>query len=447
MENIKIQKALEAASDTEAFIVGTGCRTEVPQIFQQYFPSATAVVVADDNTFKAAGKEVYDRLKAADIHVLDPFVYPGTPILHAEYEHVEKLRDFLKARPNTIPIAVGSGTINDLVKRSVYEVERRYMVVATAASVDGYSSFGAPITQGGFKKTMECPAPLVIVADIDILHSAPAEMTAAGYADLMSKVPAGADWIIADFVGAHPIKPAIWAMIHPDIKTWIGSPEKLKAGDAQAFELLFEGLTMSGFAMQAMQDSRPASGADHLLSHIWDMQHHKDANGESVSHGFQVALGTLASTAFMETVFARDIQRLDIETVCQQWKLWEVREAEIKQLFQGMPIIDRVLAESHAKYVSAAQLRERLQRVVSGWETLRRRVLEQIIPYPELRRMLSVNGCPVTPQQINLSKERIRETYILSQMIRNRYTILDFAHELGWLEECVAEIIASEAYL
>ena len=447
MENTRIQKALENATETEDFIVGAGCRVDVPQIFQRWFPGKSAIVVADDNTFRAAGKEVQEKLQGSSVHTLEPFMFPGEPTLHSEYEHVEKLRDFLKDSPDLIPVAVGAGTINDLVKRTVSELDRRYLVVATAASVDGYSSFGAPIVQKGFKKTMECPAPLVIVADIEILRDAPPEMTAAGYADLMSKIPAGADWIIADLLGIDPIEPSAWEMVQPQLRSWVGAPEKLREGDEQAFEALFEGLTMSGFAMQAIRKSRPASGADHLLSHIWDMQHHRNADGKSVSHGFQVSLGSLGSVAMMETVFAREIKTLDIEAVCDSWKSWEEREAELQKIFASNPMGVRVLEESCAKHPTREQLRERLQRLVSKWDEMRDKVKAQIYPYAEFKRMLAAADCPVRPEQINLERERFRETFLLGQMIRNRYTILDLAYEMGWLEDCIEEILASPDYL
>jgi glycerol-1-phosphate dehydrogenase [NAD(P)+] len=447
MDTKKIQQALQAASETEAFILRAGCRYETPEIFRKYFPAMAAVVVADEITFEVAGKLVQERLQTAHVDTIDPFVFPGTPILHADYVHIERLREFLKDQPNTIPIAVGSGTINDIVKRAAHETERRYLVVATAASVDGYSSFGAAISQDGFKKTLECPAPWVILADIEILRDAPAEMTAAGYADLVSKVPAGADWIIADALDVDRIVPSVWEMVQVDLRKWIGAPEKLQQGDPQTFEFLFEGLTMTGFAMQAMRRSRPASGADHLFNHIWEMQHHVDADGQPISHGFKVSIGSLASIALTETVFARDITQLSIQDVCQQWKRWEDREAEINQAFQGTPIVDRVLGESKAKYLTPDQLLERLELLVSSWEELREKIQQQIIPYPTLKEMLLAADCPVTPEEINLSRKRVRETYILAQMIRNRYTILDLAYELGWLESCVDEICSSETYL
>src|SRR3954452_1581683 len=70
----------------------------------------------------------------------------------------------------------------------------RTLAVATAASVDGYTSFGASITKDGFKQTLTCPAPRAVLADLDVLTAAPAIMTASGYGDLLGKVPAGADW-------------------------------------------------------------------------------------------------------------------------------------------------------------------------------------------------------------------------------------------------------------
>ena len=312
--------------------------------------------------------------------------------------------------------------------------------------MDGYSSFGAPIAQNGFKKTMECPAPLAILADIAVLRGAPAEMTAAGYADLMSKITGGADWIIADAVGVTPILPPIWEMIQPHLRQWLAQPETLAAGDSEAFSRLFEGLSMTGFAMQAMQDSRPASGSEHLFSHVWDMQNHRDADGNSVSHGFQVGLGTLASVALMETVFRRDIRALDIDKRCREWNTWEERADEVRQTCRDMPGIERILAESQAKHVSREQLRDRLQRVAANWDALRDKVAAQLFPYQELKRRLRVMRCPVAPRDINLTPERVQQTYFLAQTIRSRYTILDFAYELGWLGECAEEIIRSAPY-
>lgn len=444
MSSARIEQALARATETAAFEVAPGLLRRVAEIYQQWFDTP-AVVIADDHTFAAAGREVHERLVSAGIRTLDPFIFPGTPMLHGDHAHVLEIRAFLEPTDAT-PVAVGSGTINDIVKRAAGEVERPYMVVGTAASVDGYSSFGAALTQDGFKKTMECPAPLVVLADIDVLREAPPEMTAAGYADLASKITAGADWVIADFLGVDPIDPVGWDMVQTDLRRWLGDPGGLAAGQREPFENLFEGLTMTGFAMQALRKSRPASGADHLFAHIWEMEG-LECDGVPVSHGFKVAIGTLASTAMMEAVLARDIGTLDIDRTVAAYPSWSERERDIQAAFGGTQAIERVLDECRAKQLNEAALRERLELVRDGWEDLRERTLAQLYPYAELRRLFVEAKCPVRPDQIELSRERVRDTAPTAQLIRNRYTVLDLAFELGWLEECAAELASSDVFL
>ena len=131
-----------------------------------------------------------------------------TTLGFTEYEakaYVALLQLEAALRPHdAIPVAVGSGTVNDLTKLASHRTGRPYLCVATAASMDGYTAFGASITCQGNKHHFPCPAPAAVVADLDLLSAAPGSMNAWGYADLMAKVPAGADWMVADAVGAEP---------------------------------------------------------------------------------------------------------------------------------------------------------------------------------------------------------------------------------------------------
>ena len=92
-------------------------------------------------------------------------------------------------------------------------------------------------------------------------------------------------------------------------------------------------LYTSGFAMQATQSSRPASGAEHQFSHLWDMEHLK-YNGASVSHGFKVGIGTLASTAFLEMLLDAPVVQLDIERCVAAWNSWDGTE---RRCISGAP--------------------------------------------------------------------------------------------------------------
>ena len=105
--------------------------------------------------------------------MVEPYVFPGradaaTPSTATSRRWSDALREH-----DAIPVAVGSGTLNDIVKRAAHECERPYMCVATAASMDGYTAFGASITKDGYKQTLTCPAPRAVLADLDVLTAAP----------------------------------------------------------------------------------------------------------------------------------------------------------------------------------------------------------------------------------------------------------------------------------
>ena len=223
MNDERIETALQEATDTRTVTIGAGKLASVADIFEESFGDSEAVIVADENTFEVAGKEVQRQLEEAGHKLVEPYVFPGEPALYAGYGNIETLVEALREH-DAIPIAVGSGTLNDIVKRSSYECERPYMCVGTAASMDGYTAFGASIEKDGHKQTLTCPAPRAVLADVDILVGAPAWMTASGYADLLGKVTSGADWLVADALEVEKIDPKGWSLVQDHLRGWIGEP-------------------------------------------------------------------------------------------------------------------------------------------------------------------------------------------------------------------------------
>jgi len=239
------------------------------------------------------------------------------------------------------------------------------MVVATAPSVDGYTAYGAAINVDGFKMTLPCDAPKVVIGDAAILTSAPYPMIASGY------------------------------------------------------------------AMQEYKDSRPASGAEHMVSHIWEMNH-LSLNGEPVSHGFKVAIGTLISTAFITELLK--LSTKDIKELIEKHKpeTWEEREQKIQTAFEDSPALDGALKMSKAKFTK--NLTERHQILIKNWEKIKEKVTKQIIPFEELKAMYIEAKVPTQPKEIAVTKELFIKGVTLAQMIRTRYTSFDLAYELGLFE-------------
>jgi glycerol-1-phosphate dehydrogenase [NAD(P)+] len=162
------------------------------------------------------------------------------------------------------------------------------------------------LSEKGFKKTIPCRPAKALLADLDVIAAAPAEMTGWGYGDLAGKVPAGGDWIIADALGIEAIDDVAWPMVQGGLEGWLSQPDRIAAGDPAAIEGLFLGLTLVGLAMEAHGSSRPASGADHQIAHLWEMDdlHH---HGERVSHGACVAVGTMAALRMFDWLLTRDL--------------------------------------------------------------------------------------------------------------------------------------------
>jgi glycerol-1-phosphate dehydrogenase [NAD(P)+] len=436
----RIDAALADASDTRTVVIGAGALAATVEVFAECFGDRAAAVVADDQTWRVAGARVQRELEAAG-RARAPFRFPPGGFVYAEYGNVETVRDALRAH-DAVPVAVGSGSLNDIVKRAAHELERPYMAVATAASMDGYTAFGAAITRQGYKQTMACPAPRAVVADLEVLLGAPAAMTASGFGDMAGKVTAGADWLIADALEVEPIDAKVWSLVQEPLGEVVGRPAELAAGDPAAMDRMVEGLIMSGLAMQAHASSRPASGAEHQFSHLWEMEGLGHDRRPPLSHGFKVGVGTVAIAALCEQLLARDLTTLDVEARRAAWPTPERLEAAVRAAHTTPGLDEAAVTESLAKHADPDQLARRLTLLAERWPALRERLRGQLLPAARLRELLAAAGCPTDPAGLGLPRPAFRATYHRARMIRRRYTVLDLAAETGLLDECVEALFA-----
>lgn len=433
-KNPQIAAALAAATDTSAMEIGIDILDRVPQMFVEQFPAKRALIVADENTWRAAGEAVYGYLQSAGVECEEPYIFTD-PHLHAEWRFIEMLDERL-AKSDAIPVSVGSGTINDLCKLCSYHQSRPYMCVATAASVDGYSSFGASITYKNMKQTFTCPAPKAILADVGVMAKAPKEMTAAGYADLAAKIPAGAEWIVADFVGSEPIHDAAWHISQDGLKAALSDPEGVAALKPEAIAPFVEGLMLSGFAMQAARSSRPASCTDHLFSHLWNMRNHT-YQGVTPSHGFQVSVGTLMMCAMFDQMYKSDFTQLDVDAAVAAWKSADQVRHEAEELFAGEAFAELGVTEIMAKYDDKDEVRRQLNLVKANWPDLKAKLQAQCYTFDQMYRSLSIVGAPVKPEDVGISKAQMKSDVPFVRHIRRRYNMMDLGLRAGLLNTWV----------
>ncbi|MDR0450745.1 MAG: sn-glycerol-1-phosphate dehydrogenase [Treponema sp.] len=445
---------VKVADETKELITDRGCYAEIPDLLKKYYQGEAVYFVADESTWEAAGKKTEEILRGAGIRIAGNLTFPAQPRLHAEYANITAIAEKLKSVSlpgGVIPIAVGGGTVNDLVKRAASELKLTYLCVPTAASVDGYTAYGAAILYEGCKVTMECAAPLVLAADPDVLAKAPAYLSSSGFGDLASKIIAGTDWIIADLAGRHgapmaeEIELKIWNMVQPGLLDSLNRSVDAARGDAEAVKVLFETLAVTGFSMQAMKTSRPVSGSEHLYSHIWEMEDLL-VNGVPVTHGHKVAIGTLAATAFTEIFFA-DPSGPPAKPAGFRRPSPSERMLEVSGAFKG--------SRAHDLLVKIAMEKLLDDKIASGieevfrenWKDIRQRVLARLLPYGELKALLGKALCPLRGEDIGLTRADVIATTRRAQMMRNKYTVIDLAWDTGAMEGVLAKMEESDIYL
>lgn len=429
--SLTLKEALAAARETKVLELDHGVLPKTVPVFRSQFGNREAILVADENTFAAAGQPVLDAFRAAKHPVREPFIFRD-PALYGESRFIEQLEAALKQH-QAIAVAVGSGTINDLTKLVSHHLNRPYLCVATAASMDGYTAFGASITHQGAKTTFLCPAPVAVIADLNVICAAPGLMNAWGYADLLAKVPAGADWILADAVGAEAMDAQAWAIVQGRLRELVGDPAGVFAREPAAIRRLMEGLLLGGFAMQSAQSSRPASGAEHQFSHLWDNQHHTH-NGETPSHGFKVAIGTLATTAMFEFLLEQPLDRLDVDACGAAWPDLDAWCRRARESLRDENLAALATRELTAKHSTPDELRAQLRTVRDTWPELREKLRARLLPLSKLKEMLRAAGAPTEPEEIGISRERLRLSYWQGFYIRRRFNVLDLVVRAGLLE-------------
>lgn len=442
---------LAAASDTKALLVREGALESLSELIKLHFPDSEVFLVADGNTMEAAGDRALAAVRDAGLTIAGNYCFPASPRLHADYGHVATLASAFrdKGAERLLPVAVGAGTLNDLVKRAAHEIDRPYLCLPTAASVDGYTSYGAALLSDGYKRTLECAAPRVVVADSAVLSRAPAYLSSSGFGDLASKIVAGTDWIIAEVAGragapgTEPIDAFAWDMTQTGLRSALERSESAAKGDAEAVGTLFEALALTGFSMQYLKSSRPVSGCEHLFSHVWEMSD-LSVGGLPVTHGHKVAVGTLCATALTETVFSR---REPPAAVSRSSSLRAARDAEARSAFAGLPAVEAVVETVLAKLLDDAAAANLVAALADNWSDLRSRVLDRLMPYDELLAMLERAGCPTKPEEIGLTRKEAIATARKAQMIRNRYTALDLAWDMGILDSSLADLERNQKYL
>ncbi|MCQ2387297.1 MAG: sn-glycerol-1-phosphate dehydrogenase [Clostridia bacterium] len=356
--------------------VGSNILSEIPLVLKKY---KRIYLVCDENTYKACGEQVEKILKNSNqlSHTLilpdksvPDYTTIGHIIVHANDPASESNVFKYSPLPDFI-LGVGSGVINDTCRVASYRLNLPYGICGTAPSMDGYASAGSPTIVDGIKRTIKCTTPKVIIADTSIMKDAPYDMLLSGIGDMFGKYTAMFDWELAHEKNGEYFCPEIAKSVIDATDKCLNNGYNLKSRDENTIHHIIDGLLVSGVGMAYTNTSRPASGAEHIIAHVWETE--DIAKGKMPDlHGIDVCEGTLLQIIMIKKLLS------------------ETDDEFIKNLaLKYMPYFDKV-----EKFCA---------------DTL----------YP----------IPVK------EKEKIKHAILRALTLRNRYTIIFYLNSIGKLDE------------
>ncbi|MFO0746801.1 MAG: sn-glycerol-1-phosphate dehydrogenase [Myxococcota bacterium] len=404
--------------------------------FASNWPGQDALVLSDDHTFAAAGEAVEGVLAAAGVTarrlVLEP--RPGDDHLIAEDGIVRAVETLLAASPNTIVVAVGAGTVNDIGKYASFKLKREYVAVPTAASMNGYTSTIAALLVGGVKRTLPCDQPVAIFADTGVLAAAPRHLNQAGFGDLLSKPVSQADWLLSHIVRGVPYSTRpndILEELFAELLTEAGA---IGRADLHGLQVLMEAILVSGFSMAVAGSSAPASGGEHLVSHYWDMEQLCAGQPLLGLHGTQVGVATRLSAMLFERLLTIDPEAIDpVALAARKPDAGWLDAVATRHPALTPAVIGEVRTQLAKKQKLGAELAEELALVKARWPEIKERLAAVMLPVATIEKALDEAGCVAKASDLGCDFARLVHTLEVCRDIRDRYVGLDLMDDLGQL--------------
>ena len=419
-------------------IMERGALKKLPELLQE-LGVRRPFILADTHTWEAAGSRAAEILGAAGI-AFSSFVLksPETGDLPADEKTFGTAAIAMDSGADLV-ISVGTGTINDTGRYLSFLAKIPFILVATAPSMDGMVSNVAPLIFNNMKVTFQAHAPLALVCDLDILTASPIRMIAAGAGDIFAKYNCLTDWELSHLINGEYYCSFIADLMKEAVRQTDESTDGLLERREDAVEKLTGALVLAGVAMGFAKISRPASGAEHHMSHFWEMQYLFDGR-PAVLHGTKVGIGTILALDLYNHLAESEKPDFDmLRKTVRERQSKEEWSAEIRRAYRDAAegILD--LEEKSGKN-DPEKLLKRLDVIEEHWDEIR--ALAAAVPkasgiYEKLEKL----DAPRRPADIGLSPEYVHDAVRYAKELRDRYTILQLLWDIGRLDEEADRIV------
>jgi glycerol-1-phosphate dehydrogenase [NAD(P)+] len=389
---------------------------------------------------KIAGSVVTEALTSLEGSGRDLSLHPvgdGIKLIPAEIPIGEKLASDVKGRADYL-VAVGSGVISDLVKYAANKLGIPCVLVATAPSMNGYTSSMAALTEDGIKKTVAVEPAHAVFADIDILKKAPVELIRSGLGDIVSKSICNADWKLSQLVKKTYFCPLPFRITDKTEPRYLESSEEIGKRSEEGIRILTEGIMRSGLSMTIIGTSTPSSGAEHFISHYWDLVALKEEKPKLL-HGTQVGVATLSVLDLYRWTKDFRVNELSLDRLK---KHYSDRKDEEEFIVAKFGRYAKGVAQQYLqKHISWDNKKQELESIIESWDSLWNELEPYIREKEPVERALRQAGAPTSYTEIGKTRDDAIDTILHAKYIRGRYTILDLLSDLGILEQAAEAVL------
>lgn len=417
---------------TKRIIIESGAICRLPELLAECGCKKPFLLSGHD-TFAAAGKQVCDVLEQHGI-AYETYVFPTSPVTPTE-QSVGSAAMHFKPECDLI-IGIGSGVINDIGKMLSHVSGRRYMIVATAPSMDGYASASASMEMDGLKVSLDSAFAWAVIGDLDVLCQAPMHMLRSGMGDMIAKYISLCEWKIAKILVGEYYCPVVAELVQTALNRCVIAGPALLERKPEAVKAVMEGMVIAGMAMKYAGLSRPASGMEHYFSHIWDMR--SLAFGTKADlHGIQCGVGTLLSLKVYDYIRTLKPDREKALNYVKNFSL----EAWNEQLtaFIGEGAHAMIEGEKKEGKYDLTKHAARLEDILAKWDEIMA-VIETLPTYQDVYQFMQMIGAPIHASEFGVTDEQVRTTFTMTKDIRDKYIASRLLWDLGELENA-AEVL------
>lgn len=417
-------------------VIEKGAKNQLVTIVEKHLKRPGKILVSmDEHTKQAAGEEVAAMLSGAGYQV-KVHCFPGEPELVCCKEGFEELLAEVEEDTGLL-VAVGSGTINDTTKYVAFKKEIPFFIFATAPSMDGYASTVAPMIWEGLKYAFPAVGPAAIIADIDIVKTAPLRMRAAGFGDIVGKCISILDWKLSNLILGEEYCQMVADNVLSAMRKCSENVSGLIKGEDEALQNVMEALVLCGLMMNYVKSSRPASGSEHNFSHAVELMQLYHGLPMSM-HGESVGVGSVVSSVLYRKFRKEVFDYGDSET-----RVNARSRSEWDKKIKALPVegtADMLKMEDELGKNLPANCLNHMRTAMEQLDLIMAAV-DAYAPEPEaVIRELKACGAQTMPQELGISKEDFKNAVLYAKDMRYRYSLLQLIWDMGKEEEYLEEV-------